>query len=187
MEAELTCGFREPYLSRLLAKPPLKRREGRRWYQSAGCNSVVYQIMQSLQTHKRPVRVSCSSDQHCGVTLWYTGYSVFSSDEAAYDGSMVGSTNTWWPLDYDDKASALSKFASMPWKRTGSYKVVLFDVAQEEPAPNGEWNFNFNSWAFYKPPEPSSPAPEVQPQPSPLPLPHAPRLLFTIVKTYNFY
>ena len=52
----LTCGFREPYLGRLLAKPPKKTREGRRMYESAGCRSPVWRILQSLRTLKHPGR-----------------------------------------------------------------------------------------------------------------------------------
>ena len=144
MAAELTCGFQEPYLGRLLASPPKKTREGRRLYDRASCRSPTWQILQSLRTQKQPLRVACSSSQRSGVPLWYTGYHIFPTDEAAYDGSMVGSSNKWWPLEYDDKASALSKFDNMKWKHTGSYKVVLFDVAQEEPAQNGQWVSNFN-------------------------------------------
>ena len=145
MAAELTVRFQEPYLSRLLKRPPLKTREGRRWYQSTGCNSPTYRILQSMRTEKSFVRVVCSSGQHRGATLWYTGYSIFSTDEAAYKDSMVGSTNTWWPTEYDDRDTALCTFAAMPWRRTGPYKVVLFDVAQEEPARNGTWCSSMNS------------------------------------------
>ena len=115
---------------------------------------MVWRIMQSMRTLKSYVRVVCYSKQHRnGVELWYTGYSIYSTDEAAYDDSMVGCANTWWPLEYDDKASALRKFDQM-WKCTGSYKVVLFNVAQEEPAPNGSWRSDFKSWALYEPPSP---------------------------------
>ena len=116
MAAELTCGYIEPYLNRLLEKPPLKTREGRRWYQSAGCSSLAWRIMQSLKTLQRPVPVVCySKDHRSGVTIWYTGYSIFATDEAAYDDSMIGSTNTWWPTAYNDKASMNHAMHTTPW------------------------------------------------------------------------
>ena len=64
MAAELTARFKEPYLGRLLVKPPLKTREGRRWYQSAGSNCKTYRILQSMRTEKSFVLVACASNEN---------------------------------------------------------------------------------------------------------------------------
>ena len=159
----LTCGFKEPYLNRLLQSPPLKTREGRRWYLSTGCGSTTWKIWHTLRTRKSYVPVTCfSKDHRDGVTLWYTGYSTYPTDDAAYEDSFKGGIQTWWPLEYDNKASALAKFDRMWQNRTGEYKVVLFHVAQQEPARNGSWCMRGADHAWYEPPEPVQPSSDTE-------------------------
>ena len=151
MEEQLTCGFKEPYLSQL--RSGVKKLEGRRLYHGVGHetwrDSAQKRILHRLRESKVPVLVR--GNNH--VNLWYTGYSIYPTDASAYRDSFKGRTNLWWP--FDDERSALSKFDAMHVKQQGSYDVVLFDVALEEPAPNGAWQSGVgDSQGHYRPPSP---------------------------------
>ena len=96
----------------LVAKDALKTREGRRLYVDAGDDSPQKRILRrALRTLRRAVQVKCFSKQRGSVALWYTGYSIYETDEDAYDNSFQRSINSWWP--YDDKATALDTFEKM--------------------------------------------------------------------------
>ena len=73
--------------------------------------SLLKRILRALRTLRRAVQVKCFSKQRGSVALWYTGYSIYETDEDAYDNSFQRSINSWWP--YDDKATALDTFEKM--------------------------------------------------------------------------